>query len=99
MDRFNRFFKYSWLTGGILCLIAFIYQATPILLNALAMEVRQDLAIFLIFFGFAILTAQAVFFFTEQFTKLRDRQHFYRIRRRQRERELQEREREQKQEI
>ena len=85
MDTFNRFLKSIWLGGGILCLLVFIYQATPILLNALDIQARQGLAVFLIFFGCAILLAWIVFFFSEQFEKIKDRRHFYRTRQRQRE--------------
>ena len=95
MDKFNRFLKSIWLGGGILCLLVFIFRATPILLNALDIQARQDLAVFLIFFGCAILLAWAVFFFTEQFEKIKDRRHFYHIRQRQRELELQEQEQQQ----
>ena len=87
-NNFNRFLKTLWLSGGILCLLVFIYQATPILLNALDRQAQQGIALFLLFFGLALLTARAVFYFTEQFEKLRDRRHFYRTRQRQRERGL-----------
>jgi len=60
------------------------------LLDALELQIRQDLAILLIFSGLAILLAWAVFFFTEEFEKLKDRRHFYHTRRRQRELDLQE---------
>ncbi len=88
MDNSHRLLKVLWLSGGILCLVVFIYQATPILLNALDKLVLQGIAIFLLFFGLALVTAWAFFFFTEQFYKLKDRQHHYYIRRRQREHQL-----------
>ena len=94
MDRFNHILKYAWLAGGVLCLIAFVFQATPILLTALQPYWLQPCGMFLIFFGLGILTLCAVFLFTMLSEELEDRRHFLRTRRRMRELSLTTREQE-----
>ena len=90
----DRLAKFLWVAGGVLCLTAFIYQATPILLTALQAYWLQPSAMFLLLFGFGILTLCAVFLFTLLFEELEDRRHFLRIRKRMRELSLLKREQE-----
>ncbi len=85
MDKLNTLAKLLWVTGGVLCLMVFVYQATPILLNALELSWLQPTGVFLIFFGLSILTLCAIFLFTWLFTELEDRRHFLQTRKRMRE--------------
>jgi len=90
----TRLAKLLWTTGGVLCLMVFLYQATPILLTALETIWLAPAGVFLLLFGAGILTLCAVFLFTWLSEELEDRRSFLRTRRRMREIALLIRERE-----
>ncbi len=94
MEKINTLAKLLWLTGGVLCLMVFVYQATPILLGALDPSWLQPTGIFLIFFGLCTLSVCVIFLFLWLFVELDDRHHFLQIRRRTREMDVLSREQE-----
>ncbi len=81
MNTLNRLAKLLWATGGVLCLMVFFYQATPILLNALGNAWLKPLGICLMYTVLFILIAGALFLFEWLRIKLREQRDFYETRR------------------
>ena len=94
MDKLHTLAKLLWVTGGVLCLMVFVYQATPILLSSLTAAWLQPTGVFLIFLGLCILSLCTIFLFAWMFVELGDRWHFLRIRKRMRELDILTREQE-----
>ena len=89
MDNLKKLAQLLWVTGGVLCLMVFFYQATPILLNVMGTEWLQPLAICLLYTVLFIVLASVFFSFTWFLEKLRDQQHLYETRRKYRDTNLQ----------
>ena len=49
MDHLKKLAQLLWATGGVLCLMVFFYQATPILLNAMGAAWLQPLGVCLMY--------------------------------------------------
>lgn len=89
MDQLKQFAKLLWWTGGVLCIMVFIYQATPILLNSLDPSWLRPAGMFLIFFGLCVLMVSAILLFSWLLEELKDRINFLHTRRKMRQERLQ----------
>ncbi|GAC1669860.1 MAG: hypothetical protein PVS3B3_39790 [Ktedonobacteraceae bacterium] len=81
MDKLNTLAKLLWATGGVLCLMVFFYQATPILLYAMGAAWLQPLGICLMYTILFMVIAGALLSFAWLCSKLNDLQHFHETRR------------------
>ena len=70
-----------WATGGVLCLMVFFYQATPILLDAMGSAWLQPLGICLMYTLLFIAFASAILYFVWLRNKLNDQRHLHETRR------------------
>ena len=70
MELTKRLAKLLWLTGGVLIIMVFVYQATPILLNLLGSSWLTTISIFLFFFGMSIAVLCATLLFSWLFEEL-----------------------------
>lgn len=89
MDNLKKLAQLLWATGGVLCLMVFFYQATPILLNASGVAWLQPLGICLMYSVLFILIASVFFTFEWLRSKLNDQRHLHETRRRYRRLNLQ----------
>lgn len=84
MDTLRPLAKLLWMTSGVLCIMVFIYQATPILLGSLPPQWLQLPGMFLICFALCVLVVCVVLLFSWLFEELKDRKHYLATRRRMR---------------
>lgn len=70
-----------WATGGVLCLMVFFYQATPILLNAMGTAWLQPLGICLMYTLLFIVITSALLYFVWLYNKVNDQRHLHDTRR------------------
>ena len=82
MESLKQLAKLLWLTSGVLCIMVFIYQATPILLNSLDPSWLRVIAIFLTFFGLYVAVMCSVLLFSWLSEELKARKHELAMRRR-----------------
>ena len=81
MDHLKKLAQLLWATGGVLCLMVFFYQATPILLNAMGAAWLQPLGICLMYTILFVVIAGALLSFTWLRSKLNDQRDFHETRR------------------
>ncbi len=84
MDQIKQFAKLLWWTGGVLCIMVFVYQATPILLHSLDASWLEPAGMFLIFFALCVLVICTILLFSWLSEELKDRKHYLATRRRMR---------------
>lgn len=89
MDHLKKLAQLLWVTGGVLCLMVFFYQATPILLNALGAAWLQPLGICFMYTILFIVIAGALFGFEWLRSKLNDLRDLHATRRSYRELNIQ----------
>jgi magnesium-transporting ATPase (P-type) len=75
MKSLKKFAKLLWLTSGVLLIMLFIYQATPILLNSFDPSSLRLIAIFLTFFAMCIAMTCAILLFSWLTEELKTRKH------------------------
>ncbi|GAC1647342.1 MAG: hypothetical protein NVS4B12_15010 [Ktedonobacteraceae bacterium] len=80
MDKLNTLAKLLWVTGGVLCLMVFVYQATPILLNAMEAAWLQPLGICLMYTILFVLISGTLFGFAWLLEKLNDLRDYHKTR-------------------
>ena len=88
MDSLKKLAQLLWVTGGVLCLMVFFYQATPILLSAVGAEWIQPLAICLLYTVLFVVLTSVFFSFAWFLEKLQDQRHLHETRRKYRETNL-----------
>lgn len=91
-DGLKTMAKLLWVTGGVLCLMVFIYQATPILIAALPPILLPIAGVLLLLLAFSALLIVVICTLILTVAELQDRRHFLKIRRRMRELDVKERE-------
>ena len=80
MDHLKRLAQLLWATGGVLCLMVFFYQATPILLNAMGTAWLQPLGICLMYTILFMVIAGTILAFAWLHSRLNDLRHLHKTR-------------------
>ena len=80
MDHLKRLAQLLWATGGVLCLMVFFYQATPILLNAMGVAWLQPLGICLMYTILFLVIASTLLAFAWLRSRLNDLRHLHETR-------------------
>ena len=80
-DTLKRLAQLLWATGGVLCLMVFFYQATPILLNAMGAAWLQPLGICLLYTILFVVLASALLYVVWLRSKVSDQHHLHETRR------------------
>ena len=80
MENLKKLAQLLWATGGVLCLMVFLYVTTPILLSALGAAWLQPLAVCLMYTILFVMIAAALSLFAWMRNKLKDQEHYHKTR-------------------